>query len=227
MRISVLQHRVRSTVADDIAALKALVVQACAGGADLVVCPWIPSIATSHDPSVRVRVLEALDECAAGTALMLALRAPDRHPEPRVSDSPLGRTALMLGDECLLEGPEGEVAAAQAWVWRPLSESDLQAEAVIERALAASAAYVGLVLIAEPVGADPGDIGHGASAICYLGAVLAEATSDEEQILTVDLEVPAPSPEPREPMPALPPILSQRLAVHSGRRVTTEYPSDA
>jgi hypothetical protein len=226
MKIAVIQHRIRPTFAEDAEALSAAVTKACDAHARVVVCPWVPSLAAA-EAQERAEMLESFTRCAEGTTLLLAFRAAESSDGARIRPTPLGPTALMLGDECLSRAAyaAAEAAGARAWVWRPRSTSDLQSEAVLEQAIAASATYVGLILLAECSGAEPGEIGHGASAVLYLGDVIAEA-SEPDDVLIVDVDAPVGPPEPREPMPPLPPILEQRLAVHEGRKPDVGYLAD-
>ena len=107
----------------------------------------------------------------------------------------------------------------------PRSESDLQAEAVLEYAVGLSGSLCGLVVITEPVGAPLGAPGHGGSAIVRLGEVLAEA-GDGDDVLLEDIDLPVPRPEPTQAFPGLPTILEQRLAVHRGLRHEPGYPAE-
>lgn len=140
----------------------------------------------------------------------------------------LGEVVVLRGDAVfdlasLTSLAHGDV---DVLVLSPGSESDLQAEAVMEFAIRLSDAVAGLVLIVEDDGADPGAPGHGGSAIVMLGEVLAEAMGGSE-VLVADIGLPVPRPMPRDPVPALPTILEQRLAHHEGRHLHTDYPSDS
>lgn len=139
----------------------------------------------------------------------------------------LGSVAVLEGDDALdlellralaLEGTD-------VLVLMPRSESELQAEAVLEFAIALSDSVAGLVLVVEDDGAQPGEPGHGGSMIVLLGEVLGEAMSGSD-IIEADVGIPVPQPVPRDPLPSLPTILAQRLANHHGRRLDTGYPSD-
>lgn len=140
----------------------------------------------------------------------------------------LGEVAVLLGDAAFdLTGLTSMAHRnVDVLVLAPGSESDIQAEAVLEFAIKLSDAVAGLVLIVEDDGADPGQPGHGGSAIVMLGEVLAEAMGGPE-VLTAEIGLPVAQPMPRDPVPALPTILEQRVAHHEGRRVHTEYPSDS
>ena len=141
--------------------------------------------------------------------------------------TPLGMTAALSGDDCLdpLVARELSAALPDAIIMRPDSESDLQAEAVLERALGLSEAASGLVLVAETDGGADGEPGHGGSAIVALGEVSAEAEAGDD-VLVAELRVPVGQPDVRLPVPDLPPILAQRLAIHRGERVEVDYPAD-
>lgn len=140
---------------------------------------------------------------------------------------PLGRTVVVAGDAAI--DPEQlrrmSLDPPDVLVLAPGSESELQAEAVIELAIGLSLSLAGLVIVADASGAEPGSPGHGSSAVVLLGEVLAEAVFDE-QLLVVDVPAPLSPPEPRAPLPVLPPILAQRLANHRGERVPVDYPAD-
>ena len=101
-------------------------------------------------------------------------------------------------------------------VLSPRSETDLQAEAMLEFAIELSDSLAGVIVIAECSGAEPLEVGHGGSAIIVLGEVVAEALSDDD-VLIAEVPTPFPQPSPREPLPAVPPLLAQRFDLHSGR----------
>ncbi|MDO9108794.1 MAG: hypothetical protein Q7U89_07375 [Coriobacteriia bacterium] len=139
----------------------------------------------------------------------------------------LGSVTVLEGDDVLdldllrslaLEGTD-------VLVLMPRSESELQAEAVLEFAIALSDSVAGLVLVVEDDGALPGEPGHGGSMIVLLGEVLGEAMSGSD-VIEATVGIPVPQPVPRDPLPSLPTILAQRLANHQGRHLDTEYPSD-
>ena len=111
-------------------------------------------------------------------------------------------------------------------VLAPRSENDLQAEAVMELAIGLSESLASLVVVTECAGAEPGDVGHGGSAIIHLGKVIAEAMGQDDETLLADIELPLSRPEPPEPLPVIAPILSQRVAHHRGERQPVDYPAD-
>lgn len=133
---------------------------------------------------------------------------------------------VLVGDECISEEifPLIEEEQPQAVLWQLESESDLQAEALLEFAIEASVAQAGLVLVASTIGEDRGHVSCGGSAIVHAGDILAEAR-DGEDVIVADIEVPVEVPERRR-RPHLPPILAQREAVHRGRKLRPDYPAD-
>jgi len=150
------------------------------------------------------------------------------------ADDPMPGAVADLGSVTLLRGDEVFDLAllrsladggTDVLVLSPGSESDLQAEAVLEFAIGLSDCVAGLVLVVERDGAEPGEPGHGGSAIVLLGEVLAEAMSGED-FIDAEVGIPVPQPVPRDPLPELPTILAQRVAHHQGTHVAVDYPSD-
>jgi len=200
MRIAVVQHRLRATPSEDMSALAAASERAVAGGAEWVVLPTVLSIDTSLEPFLAA--------CASPPAI--------------------GSILELRGDECCDVDAfvSAGLAPPDVTVLRPLSENDLQSEAFLELAIALSDSLAGLVIIAECVGAELGDPGHGGSAVVVLGEVVAEALVDDEIIFT-DVVVPIAYPEPREPLPQIPLLLRQRTAFHAGHKLEVpDYPAD-
>jgi len=226
VKIAVIQHLLRDDLEADIGALVEAVDTACSRGASVVVCPAIPSVLADPE-TARAAILGRLAGCPEGTALLIPFRPPSAAVESHVKSTPLGDTALLVGDECIEPLVTKKLVAAPpaAIVMRPLCESDLQVEAVLEHALSLSVSVSGLVVVAECVGAEPPDPGHGGSAIVYLGEVLAEALGTGD-VLTADVSVPVADPEPREQLSELPPILEQRIAHHQGRKPEVGYLAD-
>ncbi|MDF1543015.1 MAG: hypothetical protein RQ731_08660 [Anaerosomatales bacterium] len=225
MKIAVIHHRVRGDAAADADALVDAARHACAVGARVIVGPRAPSLA-GLDATAREALLARIAGCTEGSTLFLSFVEEDA--EPRVADTPLGRTALVGGDDCLRENVLRSMVAegAQALVWRPGAESELQAEAILEYALGCSSALAGLLLLAECSGGQRHDGCCGTSAIIHAGELVAEATGPDDEVLFAEVEVSLSPPEPGMPLPALPPILVQRLAVHEGRRPPVDYPAD-
>ena len=54
---------------------------------------------------------------------------------------------------------------------------------------------------------------------------LGEAMSGDD-LLLVDIVLPIAPPEPRDLIPAVPPVLAQRVGAHRGERVAVDYPAD-
>lgn len=229
MRIAAIQHRFRGSADADVDALVAAAVRASEGGAELVFMPEPLSLYASDSAIAQLHAgLEGLGAThlvpSVGTGVCgFAATAPEIDGIEAV-----GRIALMAGDACIT-GSElvrilGDAPAIA--VLTPRSESDLQAEAALELAIALSESLAGLVVVAECVGAQPGEPGHGGSVIVHLGKVLAEAVDDGDEVLLADVGLPVPQPEPREALPAVPPLLAQRLAHHRGEKLQVDYFAD-
>ncbi len=226
MNLAVVQHSIRETLDADVTALAAAIRTACERGAELVVCPAVPSIIADPE-AARPALLGKLEGCAEGTALLIPFREPAASPTFTVRPTPLGETALLLGDECLLADVLDWLVAEPpaAIVMRAMCESELQAEGVLERAIALSASVSGLVVVAECDDAGFAEPGHGGSAVVLLGEIVAEAAGGDDGLF-IDISVPVPDPEPRESVPTLPPILEQRVAHHQGRKPEVGYLAD-
>ena len=225
MKVALIHHRLRGDPSVDADALVDQEQRACAAGAEAVVCPRIPTL-LSLEPEERTALLARVKGCLDGAVLFLSFAAEDTGPQ--VSQTPLGRTALVGGDACLRETVVREIVAegADAVIWRVGAESELQAEAVLEYALACSPALAGLLLVAECSGGEGPDGCRGTSGIIHAGELVAEATGPDDELLIADLDVPVAAPEPDLLLPELPPILAQRLAVHEGRKASVDYPAD-
>lgn len=227
MRIAAVQHRLRSTTAEDVSALVDAVRVAGERGAEFVVVPCVPGLTGQ---AVRVGISAAVRELGL-PYVMLALTC-ESPGDWCVADGldgaePLGTAAMMAGDACFDTSAWARAAqqAPRVALLSPLSESDLQAEAALEIAIGLSDSLCGLVIVAECAGAESGEPGHGGSAIILLGEVLAEALG-EEDVLVVDVMVPVPQPEPPAPPPEIPPILAQRVALHAGFKLEVGYLAD-
>ncbi len=229
MKIAVVQHRLRETPAEDAAALLAAARSAAEAGAEFVVMPEVASL-HGDDNMERAALFVQLGS-VAGQRLFPQL-GPDHEEFAGVSAAPdgldaLGVMGLFVGDACMDAAAIALVADQEPLVaiLFPRSESDLQAEAVLEVALALSDALCGLVIVCDTAGAEPGAAGHGGSAIVHLGEILAEA-GDEDDLLVAEIPVPIAQPEPKEPLPEIPTILQQRLAHHRGARLDMGYLAD-
>jgi predicted amidohydrolase len=227
MRIAVIQHLLRGNDDEDAVALANAAADATDMGAEVVVFPAAPVLADDSAGDPVARVLAAIGEEQRERVVYLnPAMVPDGGD---VAMLPLlGQTALLVGDgvadaaEILrLAGKKPSVA-----ILAPRSDNDLQAEAVAELALGLSDSLAGLVIIAECAGAEPGEPGHGGSAIIHLGEVVAEAMMEGDETLTAEFELPIAQPEPRELLPKVPSILLGRVAHHQGRRPEVEYPAD-
>lgn len=217
MKIAVVQHRLRESGAVDAEVLAQAVRRARADGARVVIAPEL--LSPDADPHDSAEVFSSrLGPDARGLAAVVS--APQGAEE-------IGRFGLLVGDACMDPEELQRMAAEKpdVTVLLPRSESDLQAEAVLEVALALSDSLSGLVLVADSVGAEPGRAGHGGSAIIFLGDVVAEA-GDGDDVLFAEIGTPVAQPEPREPIPSIPPILLQRLANHRGTRPEMGYLAD-
>lgn len=231
MRIAVVQHRLRDTPAEDARALAAAAVNAADRGADFVVFPEALSL---HTESPERELLNQLLKTVPAFCLLPHV-GPDVAGLGFVTTLPagygvpdgLGPIALLVGDACMDPAELPAVAAARPALATlvPRSETDLQAEAVLELALQLSSSLSGLVLVAECAGAQAGEPGHGGSAIVLLGELVAEA-GEGDDILLADVMLPIPQPSPREPLPPIPPLLAQRFAHDLGRTLVPEYPAD-
>ncbi|MCL4079304.1 hypothetical protein MX659_06880 [Coriobacteriia bacterium Es71-Z0120] len=153
---------------------------------------------------------------------------------PVGGESPLLDGIDLLGTVVVLEGDAAidPVELAKARRERPAalvlmagSESELQAEGVLELAIAASVSVASIVIVAEHGGGDIGAPGHGGSAIVVAGEVVAEAFGTEDLVLA-DVPVPAPPIDASAPDLEPPLILKQRLARHRGEKPETDYLAD-
>lgn len=232
MILAVIQAARRSTAAQDSATLLELLVNACSRGAEVVVLPNPPWLSANEITEVATAAFLRV-EYPHVTVLAGSFGPPEPDSGPplecgvHVSESVLGRTAALSADECLdpLIARELAAAAPNAIILRPGNESDLQAEAMLERALGLSESVSGLVLVAECDGGPDGKPGHGGSAIVVLGEVVAEAVGGDD-VLMAEVNAPVARPDARIPVPDLPPILAQRWAFHHGERASVDYPAD-
>ncbi len=228
MKIAVVQHRLRHTPSEDMDALVRSAASAKEQGAELLVFPEVPSL---NGPSARDELYRRIQPVAPRMWLIPHVRGEVAGQAFRPTTIPgaeeLGRVAMPIGDAAI--DPEElrrlHDDPPDVLILAPRNRSDIQAEAVIEMAIALSSSVCGLVLVAEPSGADPGEPGHGGSVITLLGDVLTEAVGDDD-ILVAEIPLPVPPPEPREELPDVPPILLQRLARDRGERPSVDYLAD-
>ena len=230
MRIAVVQHVIASDPVEDALAASAGAREAVAAGAEYTVFPAL--IPSDHAPAREVFQAEVAGLVGVRTVPHVAtgvLAQVDRETVEVVARSGAVLDVVLLhGDACM----DGDVLASlsemrpHVLVLTPGAESELQAEAVLELAIALSESVAPLVIIAEAAGAGVADPGHGGSAIVLLGAVLAEADSESAAVLLADIPEPLLPPDPPEPLPQVPAILAQRVAHHQGRRPEPGYPAD-
>ncbi len=225
MKIAVVQHRLRDTPAQDLEALVAATARAAAAGAEFTVLPDAKAL---HGGPLADELFRRIAEHAPDMAVLSVHR------------DAVGSSALTLrgvrspGEVCVLVDDEALDAAALSpsatqgagiLVLAPGSESELQAQAVLELAVELSTSLASLVIVAETDGAEIGEPGHGGSAIIHLGEVLAEAMAGDD-LLLAELPTPLGPPEAPAALPAVPIILAQRLAAHRGRKLDVDYPAD-
>jgi hypothetical protein len=229
MRIAVIQHRLRDSIEDNIDALQRAAAAATLSRAELVFMPEL--LPLKNDPILLERFFTGLDGIPGVRLIPSAPPGSDSFAAtmpPLEGFEGLGSVALLVGDACLsgLELVRILGEAPTVAVLAPRSESDLQAEAVMELAIDLSESLAGLVIVAECAGAEPGSPGHGGTAVIYLGEVLAEAMTPDDDTLLVDIELPVGRPKPPEPLPTIAPILAQRLAYHRGEQAQPDYPAE-
>lgn len=229
MRIAVVQHSAKTTPAEDVDSLLSAARQAADQGASLIVMPEMAAMEAAP-AEVREALHCRMDDVNATVLFPRAGQAVDGVcyvAAPLAGHEELGNVGLLVGDAAFASANWSDMATKgpSVLVMCPRSESELQAEASLELAIALSESLASLVLLAESDGAQPGDPGHGGSAIVMLGDVVAEASSGDD-VLFADIEVPLGPPEPREPLPVLPTILAQRLANHHGEKPPVDYPAD-
>lgn len=227
MKLVVIQHRMRSSAADDFESLAESVAVACGLGADVIVCPRVPSI--QDGPLISRHFLDRVGECADGTTLLVPFAWPAGDAEPPLKFTPLGATALLTGDQALDPQVRRSLyeTAPEAVIIRPQSESPLQAEAFIELAIALSESTSAVVVVADPVGPEAEPPSFGGSCVAVLGDLMTEAESeDETELLEVELDAPIILGHARPPVPEPPGILIQRWEHHHGRKPAVDYPAD-
>lgn len=217
MKIAVVQLMLRPAPAQDVEALVLAAGRAAAAGAELIV---LPDAAAVSDGPLRDELVRRLDDEVTAVSLVAGTDAEADHPD-------IGRVLVLAGDRCMDPVVLGSLLADApgALILAPGSESELQAEAMLELAIGLSTSVAPLVVIAETDGADAGVGGHGGSAIVHLGEVLAEAMAGDD-VLYAEILTPLGGPQPRGPLPQVPPLLAGRLASHEGRRLDVGYPAD-
>jgi len=225
VKIAVAQHRSRPAPAQDLEALVVAATEAVRRGAHVLVLPALPAL---QDGPLGEELWRRLDETAPELAVLMPAPAVGHVGTSQVREvQPLGRVAFISGD-AVVDGAALSAAATESpdvAVLSPQSESELQAEALLELAIGLSASLAAVVIVAETDGAEVGEPGHGGTAVLHLGEVLAEAMSGDD-LLVVEIETPVGSPESLGPLPQIPPLLGQRLAAHRGQKLNVDYPAD-
>lgn len=229
VRIAVVQHQLRTHERMDLAALLSLTERAAEEGAQVLVYPCVPGIGAS--PALMNAFAANVAERTPGVTVISPCVALEAGPPLGVAPTPLGSTLILSGDACIDTGLFDEIVSLrpEALIWQMDSESDLQAEAVLELALDASLSLSGLVLVAATIGEARGLSSYGVSAIVHLGEILAEA-GEEEDVVVADVPVPVPVPvtlpERRGQLPIPTPVLAQRLSVHRGEPAHLDHVSE-
>ncbi len=225
MRIAVLQHLLRADADADADALIVSATRAAEAGADIVIVPEVPSV---HAGPLLDEWWQRVAVALPHANVLVPHVGPDTGSVAFAADfERFGHVAMLAGDAAI-DPRVLEMTAERdtdVVVLAPRSESDLQAEALLELAIALSLSVAPLVIVVETDGAEPGSPGHGGSAIVYLGQVMAEAGSGDD-ILLHDVDMPLVGPEPPQSLPEPAPILAQRLATHGGRKLDVSYFAD-
>lgn len=224
MRLAVVQHRSRPAPAQDLEAL-VMASSGVAHEADALVLPDVPAL---REGPLSDDLFCRLGEMVPSVDVITVQPDPGHDVSFTLEEREgLGRLALLWGDECIDPDVLSAVAAAKPGmvVLAPGSESELQAQAVLELAVPLSTSLASVVVVVESDGAELGEPGHGGSAVVHLGEVIAEAMSGDD-VLVVDLPAPLGPPELPAALPEIPPVLVQRLAAHRGQKVAVDYPAD-
>ncbi|MBN2248139.1 MAG: hypothetical protein JW733_05520 [Coriobacteriia bacterium] len=223
MRIAVVQHVPRPAPAQDLEALVAATLRAAASGAEWVVLPGLPAL---DGGPLQEELWRRLEADVPGVGVVVAADSGGAMVASGDVGSP-GVTVVLVGDDCFSPAAlrEARVAAPGIAVLAPGAESEIQIEATLEFAIELSTSLASVVILVETDGAELGEAGHGGSAIVYLGEVVAQAIPGDT-IIYADVESPAGPPELPGSLPPVPPLLAQRVAAHSGRKLEVDYPAD-
>lgn len=225
VKFAVVQHALRPAPAQDLEALVLAVSRAAALGAAVVFLPNVPAL---YDGPLAEELVRRIVDESPSVEVVIAQRAGAAPgDDAAASVCSLGTTVVRVGDDAIDLDVLRRCAADRpgVLVLAPGAESDLQAQAVLELAIALSTSLASLVVVAETSGAELGEAGHGGSAIVHLGQVLAEAVAGDELLVT-DVVTPLGPPEAPAAFPEIPSVLLQRLAAHRGRKVDVGYPAD-
>ena len=224
MKVAVVQLRIRVHVRMDLAALLSATEQAAEEGADVVVYPYAPWI--TGQP-----LLEPFFENVEQRAPEIKWIRPGWRCSPGIVQArptALGSTVVLEGDDCIDPAllPLLRALGCDALVWLFDAEDDLQAEALLELAMEASVTIAPLIVIASLTGEARGVVQHGISAIVHMGEIVAEAGSDDDEVLVADVPRKAVPLERGHSLPEPAPVLAQRLAAHRHTKVPVDYPAD-
>jgi predicted amidohydrolase len=223
VKIAVVQHALRPAPAQDLEALVLASARAAARGAETV---FLPNVSAVHDGPLADDLFRRTSDDAPNAVVVVAHADGGSGGLPEAAEA-LGKVCVLVGDDAIDPEVLQDCAAGRPGlvVLAPGAESDLQAQAVLEQAVALSTSLASVILVVETDGAELGEPGHGGSAIVHLGEVLAEAGPGDD-VLIADVAVPLGPPEAPEAMPDLPPLLKQRLGAHRGRKLEVGYPAD-
>ncbi len=223
MKIAVVQHALRPAPAQDLEALVIASARAASGGAEAV---FLPNVTAVHDGPLGDDLFRRTSDDAPDTIVVVAHDDSRAEAEPEATET-LGGVCVLVGDDAIDSKVLRDCSAKRLGVvaLAPGAESDLQAQAVLELAVALSTSLASVVIVVETDGAELGEPGHGGSAIVHLGEVLAEAGSGDD-LLLADIATPLGPPEAPEAFPDIPPVLQQRLGAHRGHKLDVSYPAD-
>jgi hypothetical protein len=226
MRIAVVQHKLRGEGYADADALVEAARGAAEDGAEFVFFPEVDSLGDDYG-GPRAQFLTQLHDLDIGSLAPNPVTRKSGEDVVLVELGPLGKAVLLSGDAPA--DPEVHKGIndlePDIIVMLGRSESELQAEALVEVAIGLSESATGLVVLLDASGAELGEPGHGGSAVAMHGEVVAEAVQDDEVIMA-DIPAPVPGPQTREALPTVPPILTQRLAFHRGVKPEADYPAE-
>jgi hypothetical protein len=225
MRLAVIQHRLRTHLRMDLAALLSASERAFEEGARAIVYPRLPD--AEVDPALLDALFRNIGERCPGLAWVTPRIRHRPGEQLECRPTVLGRTLVLLDDDCIDPAlfPAIQELGCEALVWLFTAEDDLQAEAALETALDASLTLTPLVVVAAVTGEARGAHAHGTSAIAHLGELLAEGGSGDD-VAVADLAIPAAWVDRARRLPELAPVLAQRLAAHRGSKVAVDYPAD-
>lgn len=219
MRIAVLQHRLRAHERMDLAAMLAESEHAAEQHVQVIVFPRVPGL--TADRGLLDAFYRNVEERAPGVGWIRPSMRHQGDGSLRPATTPLGRTLVLDGDDCIDPALFAAVqeAACDALVWLFNAEDPLQAEAALELALDASMRLAPLVVIATVTGHARGVLASGIGAVVRLGEIVAEGGSGEE-LIVANVPPPAGFSERPRGLPEPAPVLMQRLAAHraAGRR---------